>query len=612
MTISHGAQHGPQLTQTLRRLKSLGFSDMQIAYQLSLRRPKGAPAPKEEDIRHLRERLGVTPVYKAVDTCAGEFEAYTPYFYSTYEETNESLPSNRKKIIILGGGPNRIGQGIEFDYCCVHAVFALREDGYETIMINSNPETVSTDYDTADRLYFEPLTAEDVLHVIHNEKPDGVIVQFGGQTPLKLTRQLEAEGVPIIGTSPDSIDLAEDRKRFAEFLKELGIPAPPHGSGNTLEEVRAIAAQLGYPVIVRPSYVLGGRAMQIVYSDESLHAFMEEAREVSPDHPVFIDKFLDNATEVDVDAVADGQRCVIAAIMEHIEQAGIHSGDSACMIPPRNLSEKVLKQIREYTWALGKALQVRGLMNIQYAVKNEEVQILEVNPRASRTVPFVSKTIGVPLAKIAARIMVGKTLEEQGFTEERTPNYYSVKEAVLPFAKFYGCDVELGPEMRSTGEVMGVDSDYAMAFAKSQIAAGGKLPIKGGVFISINRNDKELFLPIVKQMHEMGGFRFIATSGTRDFFLKHGIESTLCRKVKEGRPSAIDFIINNEVDIVISTFTGADSKIGEKPIRTYAIARGIPLFTTAAAAGAVVEAIAALRKGELTVHALQDLHASLK
>jgi len=596
----------------MRRLKALGFSDAQIAWQLSRRAPQGARQPREKDIRAWRERLGVFPVYKSVDTCAGEFEAYTPYFYSTYEETNESVASNRPKIIILGGGPNRIGQGIEFDYCCVHAVFALREDGYETIMVNSNPETVSTDYDTADRLYFEPLTIEDVLHIIRNEKPSGVIVQFGGQTPLKLTRQLEAAGAPIIGTPPDSIDLAEDRERFGAFLRDLDIPAPEHGAGRTLEEVRRVANRIGYPVMVRPSYVLGGRAMERVYGDDMLESFMKLALEVSPDHPVLIDKFLDNAIEVDVDAVCDGERVVIGAIMEHIEEAGIHSGDSACVIPPRTLSKRVIETVRDYTHRMGRGLKVRGLMNIQYAVKDEKVYVLEVNPRASRTIPFVSKTIGVPLAKIAARVMAGKSLRELGFTEEVHPDYYSVKEAVLPFAKFHGCDVELGPEMRSTGEVMGVDPDYAMAFAKSQIAAGGKLPTEGGVFISINRNDKEAFLPVVKRLHEMGGFRFYATSGTRDFYAKYGVNSKLVMKVKEGRPTAVDFMINGEIDIVISTFTGEDSKIGEKPIRSYAVARGIPLFTTAAAGRSAAEAIAALRKGRITVSALQDLHASIK
>ena len=600
------------MRQVLKRLKALGFSDKQIAWQLARRVPAGMTAPQEKDVREMRAQLGVRPVFKSVDTCAGEFEAYTPYYYSTYEETNEAIASDRKKILILGGGPNRIGQGIEFDYCCVHAVFALREDGYETIMVNSNPETVSTDYDTADRLYFEPLTVEDVLHIIDNEKPDGIIVQFGGQTPLKLTRELEAAGAPIIGTSPDSIDLAEDRGRFGKLLRELNIPAPDNGAGRTLDEVRAIANKVGYPVMVRPSYVLGGRAMEIVYNDDMLAGFMEMAIEVSPDHPILIDKFLDNATEVDVDAVCDEERVVIGAIMEHIEEAGIHSGDSACVIPPRTLSPVVLETVREYTHKLGQALKVRGLMNIQYAVKNDAVYVLEVNPRASRTIPFVSKTIGVPLAKIAARVMVGQTLREQGFTEERLPNFYSVKEAVLPFSKFYGCDVELGPEMRSTGEVMGVDKDYALAFAKAQLGAGGKLPTSGNVFISINRFDKVAFLPVVQRLNEMGDFRFFATKGTRDFFAEYGVEMTLVQKVKEGRPNVVDFMINDEIDLVISTFTGAESKVGERQIRTQAIARGIPLFTTVRAARAVTRAIKAMREGELSVAALQDLHAEMK
>ena len=601
-----------QLAATLRRLKQLGFSDTQIAWQLSQRAPEGSKAVSESDVRGLRAKHDIFPVYKAVDTCAGEFEAYTPYYYSTYEETNESIATDRKKIAILGGGPNRIGQGIEFDYCCVHAVFALREDGYETIMVNSNPETVSTDFDTADRLYFEPLTTEDVLHIIRNEKPDGVIVQFGGQTPLKLTRELEAAGVPIIGTSPDSIDLAEDRSRFSPLLDELGIPAPDNGSGMELDEVREIANRIGYPVMVRPSYVLGGRAMQVVYDDEMLAEFMKVAIEVSPDHPVLIDKFLDNATEVDVDAICDEERVVIGAIMEHIEEAGIHSGDSACVIPPRNLSDAVLETIRDYTRRLGEGLKVRGLMNIQYAVKDEVVYILEVNPRASRTIPFVSKTVGVPLAKLAARVMAGKSLVELGFTEEVTPNYYSVKEAVLPFAKFYGCDVELGPEMRSTGEVMGVDRDYALAFAKAQIAAGGKLPTEGGLFLSINPHDKEAFLPAVKTLVKMGGFTFYATAGTRDYYAEAcGLEATLVQKVKDGRPNVIDFMINDEIDMVISTFTGAASKFGERHIRTQAIARDIPLYTTASAALSVVAAIEALREGGFSVASLQDLHEAM-
>ncbi len=597
----------------LRKLKAFGFSDAQIAWQLSTRAPEGAPAVSEKDVREKRYRLEVRPVFKSVDTCAGEFEAYTPYYYSTYEETNESVPSTRKKIAILGGGPNRIGQGIEFDYCCVHAVFALREDGYETIMINSNPETVSTDYDTADRLYFEPLTTEDVLHILENEKPDGVIVQFGGQTPLKLTRALEAAGQPIIGTSPDSIDLAEDRERFGALLRKLDIPAPDHGAGRTFDEVRVIANRIGYPVMVRPSYVLGGRAMEIVYTDESLAGFMEKAVEVSPDHPILIDKFLNHAIEVDVDAVSDGEDVVIGAVMEHIEEAGIHSGDSACMIPPRSLSEGVLDTVREYTRRLAIGLKVCGLLNIQYAVRDEEVYVLEVNPRASRTVPFVSKTIGVPLAKIAARVMAGQKLKDLGFTEEIRPNYYSVKEAVLPFAKFYGCDIELGPEMRSTGEVMGVDPDFAMAFAKSQLGAGGKLPTQGGVFVSINRFDKDAFLPAIQKLNERGTFRFYATDGTAAFLKEHGIEATIVRKVKEGRPNVVDFMINHEIDLVISTFTGAASKVGEKHIRTQAIARGIPLYTTARAAVMVAEAIDALsRQEQISVASLQDLHRELR
>ncbi len=614
----------------LYEAKQLGFSDLQIAYLASA---GSRTRFTEWEIRDRRLELGVKPVFKSVDTCGGEFEASTPYFYSTYErsstpDANEARPSNRKKVIILGGGPNRIGQGIEFDYCCVQAVFALRKAGYETIMVNSNPETVSTDYDTADRLYFEPLTAEDVLNIIENECADGevvgIIVQFGGQTPLKLAHALESyiqrKNLPtrILGTSVDSIDLAEDRKRFGALLEELGIPAPANGSGRSYREVRDLAQKIGFPVMVRPSYVLGGRAMEVVYNERQLREYMKMALDVSPEHPVLVDKFLDGAIEVDVDAVCDFRavgsgnekvegRCVIAAIMEHIEEAGIHSGDSACVIPTRTLSDHVLTQIRRYTEALGRALRVCGLMNIQYAVKDETVYVLEVNPRASRTVPYVSKTIGRPIAQYAALVMVGKTLEEIGFTDEPNVPYYSVKEAVLPFNKFPGCEIRLGPEMRSTGEVMGIDPDPGLAFAKSQAAAGCSLPLHGGVFISINDEDKPKFLPMARRLQELG-FHLYATEGTHHFLKKHGIASAALNKIKEGRPNIIDYVINGQIQLVINTFSGPLSRPDEQAIRRLVISRGIPLITTVSAARAAVEGIEALRARKVTLKSLQEYH----
>jgi carbamoyl-phosphate synthase large subunit len=639
--------------QLLKRAKQAGFSDRQIATIVN--RGHGAPAqtpepkdPKDErdprdfagstqhpepstqpptpspqhpapgarilteaDVRRLRREAGIRPVFKSVDTCAGEFEAFTPYYYSTYERTNESVRSDRKKIVILGGGPNRIGQGIEFDYCCVQAVFALKELGYETIMVNSNPETVSTDYDTADKLYFEPLTVEDVLAICDVERPDGVIVQLGGQTPLNLARALEAEGVPIIGTSPDSIDLAEDRDRFGKLLERLKIPQPENGAGRTLDEVQAIATRIGYPVMVRPSYVLGGRAMQTVWSAEQLAEFTRMAIEVADGHSILVDKFLDNATEVDVDALGDGRRIVIAAVMEHIEEAGIHSGDSACVIPPRTLSPAVMEKIRRHTHQLGLALQVKGLMNIQYAVRDEEVYVLEVNPRASRTVPYVSKAIGVPVAQLAAKVMTGLTLEELGFTEERSIHYYAVKEAVLPFHKFPGCTVELGPEMRSTGEVMGIDADFGMAFAKSQLAAGTSLPDSGDIFVSINDHDKPLFVEVARQLVQLG-FGLVATHGTSEFLNRHGIPNRMIFKISVGRPNVADLAMNNEIAMIVNTFTGWKAREDEKKIRTIAIQRELPLFTTIAAARAAACALAALKSRKPDVRALQDYHASLR
>jgi len=603
-----------ELYELLRKAKSFGFSDRQIAFLVN--RALGRNRYSESDIRRIRYDLGIEAVFKEVDTCAGEFEAYTPYYYSTYEEENESDRSDRPKVVILGGGPNRIGQGIEFDYCCVHAVFALREEGYEAIMVNSNPETVSTDYDTSDKLYFEPLTVEDVLNIIRVERPDGIIVQFGGQTPLSIAVPLERAieedpllrgRVKILGTSPDSIDLAEDRERFGALLAQLGIPQPANATGMSLDEVLAAAEKIGLPVLVRPSYVLGGRAMEIVRDRAHLERFAKEALLVSPEHPVLIDKFLEDATEIDVDALADGERVVIAAIMEHIEEAGIHSGDSACVIPPRTLSDEVIEKVRRYTYEIGRALNVRGLMNIQYAAKDGEVYVLEVNPRASRTVPFVSKAIGVPCAKLAAKIMVGRTLEELGFTREVRPPYYSVKEVVLPFARFPGCDILLGPEMRSTGEVMGIDPDFGAAFFKSQVAAGGALPTEGGIFISINDPDKPRFLPVARRLHEMG-FKMYATEGTHTYLAAHDIPSKLVCKISEGRPNVVDLMINNQVGLIINTVIGSVSEFDTKAIRSNAVARGVPLITTVAAARAALEGIEAARSRRFEVGALQDHH----
>jgi len=584
----------------LRKSKQNGFSDQQIAHLAGVKNPFL--------VRGLRKSLGVSAAFKAVDTCGGEFEARTPYYYSTYDEENESCPSSRKKIVILGGGPNRIGQGIEFDYCCVQAVFALKKDGYEIIMVNSNPETVSTDYDTSDRLYFEPVTAEDVLNIVDVEQPDGVIVQFGGQTPLKIARTLEKHGVRILGTSPDSIDMAEDREQFGAVAESIGLKMPEHGTGYSFEEIREAALSMGFPVMVRPSFVLGGRAMEIVYSEDRLREYIIKAAEVSEDHPVLVDKFLVNATEVDVDAVCDGERVVIAAVMEHIEAAGIHSGDSACVIPSRTLSPTVLETIRRQTRDLGQALGVRGLMNIQFAVKDEEVYTLEVNPRASRTVPYVCKATGVPVAQIAARVMAGKSLDELGFTREPVIRHFAVKEAVLPFNKFPGCVISLGPEMRSTGEVMGIDPDFGRAFAKSQIAAGVTLPMKGGIFISIADRDKADFLPVAVHFRNMG-FRLIATRGTHAFLRESGIGASECEKITEGRPNVIDFMINKEVQLVINTTTSNDTTSDEYMIRSNALVRDLPLITTISAARAAAEGIAALKAGAPVIEALQDYHA---
>lgn len=586
----------------LLAVKQQGFSDRQIAY---------ATKTTEDEVRAYRKSLGVIPVYKTVDTCAAEFEAYTPYYYSTYEEEDEVLPSDKPKVMILGGGPNRIGQGIEFDYCCCHASYALRADGYETIMVNSNPETVSTDYDTSDRLYFEPLTKEDVLNIIEAENPVGIIIQFGGQTPLKLAVPLQnylksVEGIQIWGTSPDSIDTAEDRERFEQILRELEILQPANGLARSYDEALKIAQAIDYPVVVRPSYVLGGRAMEIVYSDEDLERYMTYAVQVEPDHPILIDKFLENAIEVDVDAIADqAGNVVIGGIMEHIEQAGIHSGDSACSIPTISLSDAVLHTIREWTVKLAKRLKVIGLMNIQFAVKNDQVYILEANPRASRTVPFVSKAIGRPLAKLAVRVMAGQTLAELGITDELIPDHIAVKEAVLPFEKFAGTDTILGPEMRSTGEVMGIDVDFGKSFAKAELGANQRLPLQGTVFISMNDRDKAAVVPIAKDFADLG-FKLVATSGTRQVLRDNGLTVDLVFKLHEGRPNVDDFIKNSQIQLIINTPIGSAAQEDDRLIRRTALAYKIPIVTTIAGARATAAAIRTLQQGPLDVKAVQD------
>jgi len=582
--------------ELLLKAKQYGFSDAQIA-ELT--------GSSESAVRHYRKQHFIKAVFRLVDTCAGEFEAYTPYYYSTYETKDEARPSKRKKIMILGGGPNRIGQGIEFDYCCCHASFALKELGYETIMVNSNPETVSTDYDTSDKLYFEPLTFEDVMNVIDREKPDGVIVQFGGQTPLNLARRLSKAGAPIIGTSVKSIDMAEDRKKFSKLLKKLKISQPESGSTTSISRALRIAKKIGFPVLVRPSYVLGGRAMKIVYDEGSMLEFIKEAKEVSGKHPILIDKFLEDAIEVDVDAVSDGDITVVGGIMEHIEEAGIHSGDSACVLPPHTLGDDIIEVIRKYTHAISKGLKVKGLLNIQFAIKQNKVYVLEVNPRASRTVPFVSKAIGVPLAKIAAKVMAGKTLKELGFTEEKRPGHISVKESVLPFSRFSGVDILLGPEMKSTGEVMGIDSSFGMAFYKSQIAAGQALPTKGKVFISVRNQDKRNIVFIAKKLEDMG-FEILATRGTHKALSSNNIKAQLTGKIGEGSREVLDYIRNGHIQLIINTPSGERSQSDSKPIRNAAVMRGIPCITTISGAQAAVNGIEAVLKNDFQVKSIQE------
>ena len=587
----------------LKEAKKDGFSDIQLAYLLN---------STERKIRSYRKKWNIKAVYKLVDTCGGEFKAEKPYYYSTYETEDESQPSGNRKVLILGGGPNRIGQGIEFDYCCCHASYALKEEGIESIMVNCNPETVSTDYDTSDKLYFEPLTVEDVLNIVDIEKPMGIIVQFGGQTPLNISVPLAKAGVKILGTSPDSIDQAEDRKRFQQMIKKLKLIQPDNETATSFEGAKKVANKIGYPVVVRPSYVLGGRAMEIVYDEEGLGNFVKKAVEASPERPILIDKFLEDAIEVDVDAIADGKNCVIGGIMEHIEMAGIHSGDSAMVIPPYTLGEDIIEIIKKNTYALAKGLNVKGLLNIQYAVKNNVVYVLEVNPRASRTIPLVSKAIGVPLAKLATKIMLGKTLEELGFTREKEINHVAVKESVFPFIRFPGADAILGPEMKSTGEVMGIDSTFGVAYAKSQIAAGQKLPKKGNVFISVKNQDKRDIVFVAKRLADFG-FKIMATSGTADTLIKNDIEVEILPKLHEGRPNIIDLIKDDKVDLIINTPAGKATKEDEAKIRSQAILYSVPLITTVAGAQASVNGIENLiKKPEMSVKSLQEYHKEIK
>ncbi len=580
------------------KAKKYGFSDRQIAYLTKL---------TDKQVETARKDLGIVPVYKLVDTCAAEFRAATPYYYSTYESECEARVSERKKVVILGGGPNRIGQGIEFDYCCVQASFALKEEGVESIMVNSNPETVSTDYDTSDKLYFEPVTREDVLHIIEKEKPFGVIVQFGGQTPLNLASDLQKAGVPIIGTSPESIDRAEDRDQFQAMLNKLGLRQPENGIAFSYEEAKKVAADIGYPVMVRPSFVLGGRAMKIVFDEKDLEEYFNLAVQASPDKPVLIDKFLEEAFELDVDAISDGKTTIIGGMMEHIEEAGIHSGDSACVLPPYSISQEHIDEMADAARAIAEELNVRGLMNIQFGIMNDTVYIIEVNPRASRTIPFVSKATGIPLAKLATKVMLGKTLEELGLTQEVIPSYYCVKEAVMPFDRFENVDPVLGPEMKSTGEVMGIDADLGAAVAKSQLAAGQKLPTHGTVFISVQDKDKKAALPVAADFHKMG-FTIMATRGTAAFLAEHDIPAKTVKKVSAGRPHVVDAVTNNEIQLILNTGASSQTKRDGFEIRRAAIKYKIPYATTTDGTKAICSAIKALKKEELSVSPIQKYH----
>jgi len=582
--------------ELLQKAKSWGFSDVQLAYLTD---------STEDQISSSRKDLDIRPVYKLVDTCAAEFKASTPYFYSTYEMENEARVSDKKKVMILGGGPNRIGQGIEFDYCCVHASFALEEEGIESIMVNSNPETVSTDYDTSDKLYFEPLTKEDVLHIVETEKPAGVIVQFGGQTPLNLSVPLHAAGVPILGTQPESIDRAEDRELFQAMLKKIGLVQPANGTAMNVEEAAAVAQRIGYPVIVRPSYVLGGRAMKIVYNPKELEKFTRLAIFTSPGHPVLIDKFLEDAVELDVDAISDGNETIIGGIMEHIEEAGIHSGDSACVLPPYSISSALIDEIIKATKAMAAELNVVGLMNVQYAVKDKDLYVIEVNPRGSRTIPFVSKATGLPLAKLATKVMLGHSLKDLGLTGEVIPSHFSVKEAVFPFDRFPDVDTLLGPEMKSTGEVMGIDPDLGAAFAKAQLGAGNDLPTEGTVFVSVKDSDKEAVLAVASQFCNMG-FKIIATRGTSSFLNDHGIPAEMINKVSQGRPHVIDALKNKGAHLIINTGSGSETKRDGYLIRRAALKFNIPYATTIAGATAICRGIAALKNKKLSVKTVQE------
>ena len=585
----------------MTKAKAYGFSDRQIAH---------LTGRSEDEVRAERKVAGLVPSYRLVDTCAAEFEAYTPYYYSTYDRGDDEInPSDRKKVMILGGGPNRIGQGIEFDYCCVHAAFALKEDGFETLMVNSNPETVSTDYDTSDKLFFEPLTLEDVLHIYEREKCWGVIAQFGGQTPLNLALDLQANGVNILGTSPQSIERAEDREMFSAMLHKLNIPQPPNGLATNAVEALAAAHKLDYPVLVRPSFVLGGRAMQIVYSDKELRHYMQHAVEASPERPVLVDKFLEDATEVDVDCIADAKNgtFVIGGMLEHIEFAGVHSGDAAMVLPPHELSQSAIDTMREYTHAMAAELEVTGLMNVQYAVKDEIVYVLEVNPRASRTIPFVSKAIGVPLAKLAAQVMAGAKLSELGFTEEIWPKYWAVKESVFPFNKFVGQDIILSPEMRSTGEVMGLDADLGVAYAKSQMAANTPLPLEGKVFISVSDAHKAEVPALAKGFVELG-FELVATGGTAKVIEEAGLKVERVNKLAEGRPNSLDLLKNNELQLVINTPTGEVPRSDEVQIRTSAVYTGTPIMTTISSAKAAVNGIRSIKKSGYGLRTVQEFH----
>jgi carbamoyl-phosphate synthase large subunit len=583
----------------IRRMKRLGFSDRQLAE---------LHGTTESAIRAERHRLGIRPAYKTVDTCAGEFPSSTPYLYSSYDEENEARTSEERTVVILGSGPNRIGQGVEFDYCCVRAAMAFREMGYRTVMVNSNPETVSTDFDISDALYFEPLTLEDVLEVVSVEQPIGVVVQLGGQTPLRLARALEAEGVAILGTSPEAIDLAEDRGRFEAISRELGVAQPPSGVAHSVEEAVAVAARVGYPVLVRPSYVLGGRAMEIVYDDASLQNYFGRAARVAPEHPVLIDSFLEDAFEADVDAIADGSRCVIGGVMQHIEDAGIHSGDSACVLPPYLITETQVEEMRRHTRAFAERLGVVGLLNVQFAIKNDVVYVLEVNPRGSRTVPFVSKTTGVPLASLAAAVMVGKTLEDLGLHDDVLQPYVAVKEAVFPFSKLHGVDLILGPEMRSTGEVMGIADSFGMAFAKAQISADGALPLEGAVFVTVNDHDKANVVPIARRFHALG-FRVLGTEGTARYLRARGIPTERVLKVYEGRPNAIDLLVSGKIQLLINTPLGKLTQQDDYAIRRAALQHRVPYTTTLSAASAACDAIIALRSRAGEVRPLQEWHA---